>query len=101
MPLLMLFPQCIGLSIVFTWLYNNTGGSLLACVIAHFGFNFSGAWITGHLGLIPPIWLYVGGSALAVILVIVLVVVYGPRFLSHRALKDLPFRGSEFVAHPV
>ena len=81
-PLPMFLPVTIGLSILFTWVYNNTGGSLLATVLMHFSFNFSGAFLAGHLGLMPPMLLYIGGGSAIGLLTVVVVVVFGWRRLS-------------------
>jgi uncharacterized protein len=32
-------PQVIGYSIIFTWVYNTTGGNLLACILLHAAIN--------------------------------------------------------------
>jgi membrane protease YdiL (CAAX protease family) len=90
-PFPIFVPQCIVLAILFTMIFNNTGGSVVATMNAHFGFNFSGAWLAGHLGILPPMLLYVGGSLLAAILVVIVLLVEGPRTLSRRPVSELPF----------
>ena len=90
-PFPIFVPQCIALSILFTAIYNNTRGSVFATVNAHFWFNFSGAWLAGHLGILPPMLLYVGGSILAVVLVVIVLLAQGPRTLSRRPAAELPF----------
>jgi membrane protease YdiL (CAAX protease family) len=82
----------IGLSILFAWLYNNTRGSLVIVILAHFSFNFSGAWIAGSLGLLPPMVLYIGGAVMIMILVLLIIVLAGPRNLSRKPVNELPFR---------
>ncbi len=72
----------IGLSILFAWVYNNTGGSLVATVLMHFSFNFSGAFLAGHLGVMPPMLLYAGGGTAIGLLTVVVVIVFGWRRLS-------------------
>ena len=91
LPIPILFPQVVGLAIVFTWIYNNTRGSLVATVLTHFGFNFAGAFLAGHLGLMPPMLLYIGGSAMSAILVVAVVVLTGPTLLSRRPPGEMPF----------
>ena len=90
-PFPIFVPQCIALAIVFTAIFNNTRGSVFATINAHFWFNFSGAWVAGHLGLLPPMVLYVGGGIGALAIVVVVLAVEGPRRLSRRPLAELPF----------
>lgn len=90
-PFPIFVPQCIALSILFTAIFNSTRGSVVATINAHFWFNFSGAWLAGHLGILPPMLLYVGGSLMAVVLVVIVVAVQGPRTLSRRPASELPF----------
>ena len=79
------------LATLFTWLYNNTGGSLIITVLAHFSFNLCGAFITGTLGLMPMnIFFMIAGPGLGVVFVLV-ILFFGPRYLSLRPAADLPF----------
>ena len=89
------FPIFLGILVVlatlFTWLYNNTGGSLIITVLAHFSFNLCGAFITGTLGLMPMnIFFMIAGPGLGVVFVLV-ILFFGPRYLSLRPAADLPF----------
>lgn len=69
------------LSILFTWLYNNTGGSLVITSLAHLSFNLNGAFITGSLGLIPMnVFFITAGPALGAYVIAVLLL-FGPRRL--------------------
>jgi hypothetical protein len=100
-PFLIFIPQCVALAILFTWIYNNTRGSLVATVLTHFFFNFSGAFIAGHLGLLPPMVLYIGGGIMVGIWMLLVVVFAGAKFLSKKPLEELPFRRFEKVKTPV
>ena len=72
----------LALSILFTWLYNNTGGSLVITALAHLSFNLNGAFITGSLGLIPMnVFFMTAGPALGAF-VLVVVLLAGPARLS-------------------
>lgn len=74
----------VTLSIMFTWLYNNTGGSLVITALAHFSFNLDGAFVTGTLGLMPMnLFFMTAGPALG-LLVLAVVIYFGPRKLSRR-----------------
>ena len=74
----------ITLAIMFTWLYNNTQGSLLITALAHFAFNLDGGFVTGTLGLMPMnVFFMTAGPGLG-LLVLVVVLVFGPKNLSRR-----------------
>jgi len=92
MPFPIFFVINIVLSIIFTWLYNNTKGSLIVCVLAHFCFNLSGAFIMGHLGLLPPLVFYIGSGIAIVLYLVVVVVIFGPRYLSRKQIEEMPFQ---------
>ena len=81
-PFPIYFAIVLVLSILFTWLYNNTGGSLLITSMAHLSFNLNGAFITGSLGLLPMnVFFMTAGPALGVFVLIV-VLYFGPASLS-------------------
>jgi len=81
----------IVLSILITWGYNNTNGSLIIAVLFHFCFNFVGTYIAGKLGLLPTMIFYLAGGILIGIYVIIVIVYYGPKRLSRKPEEDLPF----------
>jgi membrane protease YdiL (CAAX protease family) len=91
-PFPIFIPICICLAILFTWLYNNTGGSLVATVLAHFLFNFDGAFLSGHLGLAPAMVINVAGGIGIVVMVVLVVIFAGAKYLSRKPLEQLPFR---------
>jgi membrane protease YdiL (CAAX protease family) len=80
----------VTLTIYFTWLYNNTKGSLIIMVLAHFSFNMSGGFIAGTLGLLPPMILYVAAGSLLVLTVVWVVFYFGSRTLSRKSVRELP-----------
>ncbi|THE64082.1 CPBP family intramembrane metalloprotease [Salinadaptatus halalkaliphilus] len=66
-------------SVMYTWIYNNTGRSILGAVLFHFSGNFSGELIPhGPVGRLFP-------AVLALLVVVVVVSVYGPKTLTRRA----------------
>jgi membrane protease YdiL (CAAX protease family) len=81
----------VTLGIFFTWLYNNSKGSLIITVLAHFSFNLSGGFIAGTLGLLPPMILYVAAGSLLVLSVVGVVVYFGVRTLSRKPDEELRF----------
>lgn len=90
MPFLIFLPVTLGLSILFAWLYNNSGGSLVLTVFAHYCFNFAGGYIAGYFGLMPSNLLFMlAGVGLAVMTVAV-VVIFGSKHLSRKPVAELP-----------
>ena len=81
----------IVLSILITWGYNNTNGSLVIAVLFHYCFNFVGTYIAGKLGLLPTMMFYLAGGILIGIYVIIVIIYYGPKRLSRKPEEDLPF----------
>jgi membrane protease YdiL (CAAX protease family) len=58
-PLLSFMVATLGLTVLVSWTYNRTGGSLLPVFLYHFSFNFIGnaAGVFGH----PPLFGLLGG----------------------------------------
>ncbi|HWI63321.1 MAG TPA: type II CAAX endopeptidase family protein [Symbiobacteriaceae bacterium] len=83
------FPAYLALvtvmTIFLTWLYNNTGGSLLLTMLAHFSFNAGQAFIVSHLGLLPGMVFNIVCSVGLTLLVVGIVIYYGPRRLVRAA----------------
>jgi membrane protease YdiL (CAAX protease family) len=81
----------VTLTIYMTWLYNNTGGSLVITILAHFFYNLTG-FLTGPLGLMPPMQFYMIAGSLLGLIVVAVIAVFGPRCLSKKPAAELPFR---------
>jgi membrane protease YdiL (CAAX protease family) len=79
----------VTLGIYFTWLYNNTRGSLIICVLAHFSFNMTGGFIAGTLGLLPPMILYVAAGSLLMLTVVAIVIYFGWKTLYKKPSTEL------------
>lgn len=88
LPFPIYFVMVLVVTIFITWIYNNTNGSLGLCVITHFCFNFSSAFIMGFLGLLPPMVFQIGCGGLLGVYVIVIIIVFGPKRLSRKKLDD-------------
>jgi uncharacterized protein len=82
----------VTLSIYFTWLYNNTRGSLIITVLAHFSFNISGGFLAGTLGLLPPMVLYIAAGSTLVVTVIGIIFYFGGKTLSKKSVAELPIQ---------
>jgi len=93
-PLPIFFVILLVLATLFTWLYNNTGGSLVVTTLAHFSFNLTGAFIIGTFGLIPMNLFFMTAGPMLGLMVIVVVLYFGPRNLSRKSTSTLPFTRS-------
>ncbi|MEI7848324.1 MAG: CPBP family glutamic-type intramembrane protease [Chloroflexota bacterium] len=71
-------------AILFTWLYNSTGGSLMAVVLWHGTFNYITASKAGE-GLGAAIM-----STLVVVWAVALIFIYEPANLSRREKQVMP-----------
>ncbi|MFX1284667.1 MAG: CPBP family intramembrane glutamic endopeptidase [Promethearchaeota archaeon] len=84
-------PLCLAITILMTWAYNNTNGSLFITFLFHFCFNFSAGWITGYLGLMEPMLYYISGGVMISIYVILIILVEKPAKFSRKPASELPF----------
>src|SRR5215217_547739 len=90
---LSLFPvfavAIIASSVIYTWVYNSTGGSLLLLVLLHASFNWPLTMFLTPLGgsqqMTLPFLVYMG---LMVVAAIVVVIVAGPKHLSRKHHKQ-------------
>lgn len=81
--------QTTGLSIIFTWLYQQTGGSVLHTTLLHSAFNATQFYFIPRP--IPESSLVAWGQAGLIWLVaLVLLVIYGPARLSRAPSGDQP-----------
>ena len=74
-----------------TWLYNNTKGSLIITVLAHFAYNLSSTLIAGPLSLMPAMKFYMTAGPLLFLVVIGVIIYYKPKYFSKKPLLELPF----------
>src|SRR5919112_4431293 len=79
--------SAFALSILLTWVYNSTGGSLLLVVLLHATVNLPQTLVIDDLGsgATVPLMLYWG---LMVVAAIVVVVMAGPKHLSRKQRKQ-------------
>jgi membrane protease YdiL (CAAX protease family) len=84
-------PLVIALSILFTWLYNNTKGSLIIAIIVHFCANFGEPLIVRELGLIPQNLFFIVGGILLIPYLLLVIAYFGPSKLSRKPDSELPF----------
>ncbi len=74
--------QVIALAILFTWVFNNTKGSLLLVVLFHAAVNTAGVLVVRS-----PFMLVVV-AMLTIVAAIIVVIAFGPARLSRRPLPD-------------
>jgi membrane protease YdiL (CAAX protease family) len=96
MPIYLLLTMT--LTVYMTWLYNNTGGSLLITTLAHFSYNLTGTLLTGPVTLMPAMVFYLTAGPLLFLIVIGIVIYYRPRTLSRKPLSELPFSRDQQMA---
>ena len=91
--------SAFALSIIFTWVYNSTGGSLLMIVLLHATVNLPITLVRDDLGpqATVPVLLYFG---LLVVAAIVVVIVAGPKHLSRKHKKQEEKAAESEVATP-
>jgi membrane protease YdiL (CAAX protease family) len=74
-----------------TWLYNNTHGSLIIAILAHFCYNLSSTLIAGVVSLMPAMIFYMTAGPLLFLVTVAVVIIYGPKYLSKKPVTELPF----------
>ena len=75
-------------SVMYTWIYNRTGRSILSAIMFHFSTNFWGEVLAvrGEMVLYRSIWI--------VVLVILIVIIWGPKTLTRRPRRGVPLPGT-------
>lgn len=82
-------PLVLVISILMTWVYNNSNGSLILTIIMHFSFNFDMVFIVGYLGLMPTMVFYISASIAIGIYLIAVIMYFGPKNLSKKAELEI------------
>lgn len=81
---------CVVQTVFFTWIFNNTRGSLAMASLLHFSLNVS-LGLIAVLGLVPMaryIWIQ---SVVYAILVVVVIGTFGGRRLSHKPVSEVTY----------
>ncbi|MBN2155911.1 MAG: CPBP family intramembrane metalloprotease [Candidatus Lokiarchaeota archaeon] len=80
---------------ILTFLYNNSRGSLIITILAHFCFNFSSTLILNSgLGLLEPMTFNIVGSILAIAYLVLIYAGFGYQNMSRKDKDKLPFNRS-------
>ena len=77
----------IGTAVLFTWVYNNTAGSVLLAILFHMAFNASGnIFFSSFPAITPAVVEQISQFAIILkwVLVIVVLQVFGERYLAHK-----------------
>jgi hypothetical protein len=90
LALYIFIPLVLVISILMTWVYNNSRGSLILTVIMHFSFNFDMAFLVGYLGLMPQMVFYISASIGIGIYLIAVILYAGPKKLSKKPESEIP-----------
>ena len=93
--------QALALSVIYTWLYNSTKGSLLLVVLFHTATNAPLTFVLLPLGIenwLLPFWLMAGFTVVAGLVV---VAVFGPSNLSRHPRQTQPATPTEAAADGV
>ena len=71
LPLIPFMVAALGITILISWTFNHTGGSLIIVFLYHFAFNFMGS-ATGIFGVPALLWLLAGICSVMAVAVIAL-----------------------------
>jgi membrane protease YdiL (CAAX protease family) len=88
MPSPLLAAFILASAVLYTWLYNNTGGSVLAVTLLHGGFNVWGQFIAVHPTETGDPLSGAVMVGVVIIVAVVLVAVYGARTLPRKPGPD-------------
>jgi membrane protease YdiL (CAAX protease family) len=80
------------ITLYLTWLYNNTRGSLVITTLAHFTYNLASTLIVSVASLMPAMVFYMTAGPLLFLVVVGVLIYYGPKYLSRKPVSELPFR---------
>jgi uncharacterized protein len=80
------------ITLYLTWLYNNTHGSVVITILAHFTYNLSSTLIAGAVSLMPAMLFYMTAGPLLFLVVVVTLFIFKPRYLSRKPIEELPFQ---------
>jgi len=75
----------VSYSIIVTWAYNKSRGSILITTLFHFAFNFSLELISTGLGLVPLESLFSIRAAIYTAMAVILIIITGKSLLKERA----------------
>jgi membrane protease YdiL (CAAX protease family) len=80
------------ITVYLTWLYNNTRGSLILTILAHFTYNLSSTLITGAVRLMPAMTFYMTAGPLLFLVIVGIIIYFKPKYFSKKSVSELPFK---------
>ncbi len=83
--------SCVIITILFTWIFNNTKGSLAMVVLFHFSFNAAGALFGEVFGWVDQRefpWIQ---TIILVAYAVLVIIIFGSKRLSRKAMTEMPF----------
>jgi len=82
------------ITIVLTWLYNNTKGSLVITIFAHYSFNFGSNLVVSMLGLVSYTFYSIIGGVAGVVYLGIIFIGFGYKRFSKLPESELPIKQS-------
>ncbi|MBN2379981.1 CPBP family intramembrane metalloprotease [candidate division WOR-3 bacterium] len=83
--------SCIAETVLLTWIYNNTRGSLAMASLFHFSINTSSSVIIGLLGWVPIEEFFWIQTVVQVVYAVTVIVFFGDGKLSRKPMAEMPF----------
>ncbi len=78
------------ITIILTWLYNNSRGSLVIVILAHFCFNAGSNIVVNMLGLVNGTFYNIVGGIGGVLYLAIIFGVFGYKRFSRRKESEIP-----------
>ncbi len=78
------------ITIILTWLYNNTNGSLVITILAHFCFNAGSNIVVRMLGLVNGMFYNIVGGIAGVLYLAIIFAVFGYKRFSKKSESEIP-----------
>ena len=80
-------------TIILTWLYNNTKGSLVVVILAHYSFNLGSNIVVNMLGLVNNQFYNIIGGIAGVFYLVLIIAGFGYKRFSKLTESELPIAG--------
>ena len=81
------------ITIILTWLYNNTKGSLVVVILAHYFFNVGSNIVVNMFGLVNNMFYNIVGGIAGVIYLVIIIAGFGYKRFSKLKESEIPKLG--------